>query len=38
VLLRRFSRLRVDPEQPLEPYANPGFSGSRTLHLFVEPA
>jgi cytochrome P450 len=38
VLLRRFSRLRVDPEQPLEPYANPGFSGSRTLHLLVEPA
>jgi cytochrome P450 len=38
VLLRRFSRLRVDPEQPLEPYANPGFSGSRTLRLLVEPA
>jgi cytochrome P450 len=38
VLLRRFSRLRVDREQPLEPYTNPGFNGTRTLHLLVEPA
>jgi cytochrome P450 len=38
VLLRRFSRLRVDPEQPLEEYADPGFNSMQRLHLLVEPA
>lgn len=38
MLLRRFASLRVDPEQPFEPYPNPGFNGSRSLHLVVEPA
>lgn len=38
VLLRRFSRLRVDPDYPLEPYADPGINGTRTLHLVVERA
>jgi Cytochrome P450 len=38
VLLRRFSRLRVDPEQPLEEYADPGFNSMQRLHLLVKPA
>jgi len=38
VLLRRFSQLRVDPEGPLEPYADPGFNGVQELHLLVEHA
>ena len=38
ILLRRFARLRVDPEQPLEPYPNPGFNGTKRLHLLVEAA
>jgi len=38
VLLRRFSRLRVDPKYPLEPFADPGFNGTKTLHLLVKPA
>jgi cytochrome P450 len=37
VLLRRFSQLRVDPEQPLEEYADLGFNSMQTLHLVVEP-
>jgi cytochrome P450 len=37
VLLRRFSQLRVDPEQPLEEYADPGFNSMQRLHLLVEP-
>ena len=38
ILLRRYSRLRVDPNYPLEGYVNPGFNSSKTLHLTVEPA
>ena len=38
VLLRRFSRLRVDPEQPLEEYADPGFNSSAKAGPLVEPA
>jgi cytochrome P450 len=38
VLLRRFSQLRVDPEQPLKEYADPGFNSMQRLHLLVEPA
>src|SRR5215217_7708587 len=37
VLLRRFSQLRVDPDQPLEEYADPGFNSMQRLHLLVEP-
>jgi len=37
VLLRRFSRLRVDRRYPLEPFADPGFNGTKTLHLLVKP-
>ncbi|MGH2458822.1 MAG: cytochrome P450 [Chloroflexota bacterium] len=37
-LLGRYSRIRVDPAYPLEPYADPGFNGTRTLHLQVERA
>ena len=38
VLPRRFPRLRVDPEQPLEEYADPGFNSMQRLDLLVEPA
>ena len=38
ILLRRFSRLRVDPEQAPEEYADPGFNSMQRLHLLVEPA
>jgi cytochrome P450 len=38
VLLRRYSRLRVDPTHPLEGYLNPGLNSTKTLHLLVEPA
>jgi len=38
ILLRRYSRLRVDPNYPLEGYVNPGFNSTKTLHLLVEPA
>jgi cytochrome P450 len=38
ILLRRSSHLRVDPEHPLEPYADPSMNGVRALHLLVEPA
>jgi cytochrome P450 len=37
VLLQRYADLRVDPEWPLEPYAN-RFNGVRELHLLVKPA
>jgi cytochrome P450 len=38
VLLRRYSQLRVDPEIPLESYADPGFNGVKELHLLVDHA
>jgi cytochrome P450 len=38
ILLRRYSRLRVDPNYPLEGYVNPGFNSTKTLHLLVEAA
>ena len=38
VLLRRFARLSVAPEFPLEPYADPGFNGMKALHLLADPA
>jgi cytochrome P450 len=37
ILLQRFSQLRVDPEQPFEEYADPGFNSMQRLHLLVEP-
>jgi cytochrome P450 len=38
VLLRRYSQLRVDPEIPLESFADPGFNGVQELHLLVDHA
>jgi cytochrome P450 len=38
ILLRRYARLGVDPDQPLEPFENPGFNAVKALHLVVEPA
>ena len=38
VLLRRYSQLRVDPEIPLESFADPGFNGVHELHLLVDHA
>lgn len=38
LLLRRWSRLRLDPDHPPEPYADPSINGVRALHLLVEPA
>lgn len=38
ILLRRYWRLRVDPNYPLEGYVNPGFNSTKTLHLLVEAA
>ena len=38
ILLRRYSRLSVDPTYRLEGYLNPGLNSTKTLHLLVEPA
>ena len=38
ILLRRYSKLSVDPTYRLEGYLNPGLNSTKTLHLLVEPA
>lgn len=38
ILLRRYARIEVDPDHPLEPYPDPAFNSLKTLHLRVEPA
>ncbi len=38
IMIRRYSRVRVDPSYRLEGYINPGFNSTKTLHLLVEAA
>lgn len=38
ILLRRYRRLRLDPNHPPQPYLNPGINGMSTLDLDVEAA
>ena len=38
ILLRRYARMRIDPNYRLEGYINPGFNSTKTLHLLVDSA
>jgi cytochrome P450 len=38
VLLRRFDRIRLDPDRPMTPHPDPTMSGPKTLNLLVDPS